>query len=82
MRGSRIFCQFCLVLSLFTVYRGDPMVLSLRKLYLYFTKDPEGSIIFEAGIPTFSRGGGVQMLISIKYVLVIFQGVSRPPIPL
>ena len=34
------------------------MVLLLRKLYLYFTKDPEGSIIFQ--------GGGVQMLISIE----------------
>ena len=25
------------------------MVLLLRKLYLYFTKDPGGSIIFQAG---------------------------------
>ena len=36
------------------------MVLLLRKLYLYFTKDPEGSIIFQGGggCQTFSRGGG------------------------
>ena len=33
------------------VYRGGQMVLLLRKLYLYFTKDPGG--------PFFSRGGGV-----------------------
>ena len=35
------------------------MVLLLRKLYLYFTKDPEGSIIFQGGggCQTFSRGG-------------------------
>ena len=30
------------------------MVLLLRKLYLYFTKDPEGSIIFRGG----GGGGG------------------------
>ena len=34
------------------------MVLLLRKLYLYFTKDPEGSIIFQGGVSNFSRGGG------------------------
>ena len=34
------------------------MVLLLRKLYLYFTKDPKGSIIFHGGCQTFSRGGG------------------------
>ena len=41
------------------------MVLLLRKLYLYFTKDPEMSIIFQGGgVPTFTRG--VQMLLSIE----------------
>ena len=40
------------------------MILLLRKLYLYFTKDPEKSIIFQGGCPTLSRG--VQMLISIE----------------
>ena len=34
------------------------MVLLLRKLYLYFTKDPEGIHYFP--------GGGVQMLISLE----------------
>ena len=44
----------------FTVYRGGPMVLLLRKLYLYFTKDPEsGSIIFQGGrVSNFFQGGG------------------------
>ena len=59
------------------------MVLLLRKLYLYFTKDP--------WVPLFSRGGGagdvnffpgVQMLISLEthvmYVLVIFKGGLGP----
>ena len=35
------------------------MVLLLRKLYLYFTKDPEGVHYFPGGeSQTFSRGGG------------------------
>ena len=44
------------------------MVLLLRKLYLYFTKDPEGVHYFPGGggCQTFSRGGGVQMLISLE----------------
>ena len=46
------------------------MVLLLRKLYLYFTKDPEAVHYTPGGGggPTFSRGGGggVQMLISIE----------------
>ena len=33
------------------------MVLLLRKLYLYFTKDPEGVHYFPGGGPTFSSGG-------------------------
>ena len=41
------------------------MVLLLRKLYLYFTKDPEAAHYFP--VQLFSRGGvGVQMLISIE----------------
>ena len=45
----------------FTVYRGGPMVLLLRKLYLYFTKDQEGVHYFPGGggrCQTHSRGGG------------------------
>ena len=36
------------------------MVLLLRKLYLYFTKDPKAVHYFlgAGGCPTFSRGGG------------------------
>ena len=33
------------------------MLLLLRKLYLYFTNDSEGSIIFQ-GVFIFFRGGG------------------------
>ena len=44
------------------------MVLLLRKLYLYFTKDPEGVHYFPGGggRQTFSRGVGVQMLIFLE----------------
>ena len=58
MRGSRIFCQFNLVLSLFYSLQRGSNGFMLRKLYLYFTKDPEGSIIFQEGGPPFSMGGG------------------------
>ena len=44
------------------------MVLLLRKLYLYFTKDPEGVHYFQGGgVSNFSQGGeGVQILISLE----------------
>ena len=60
MRESRNFCQFYLVLSLLYSLQRDPMVLLLRKLYLYFTKDPEGVHYFPGGggVSLFSRGGG------------------------
>ena len=43
------------------------MVLLLRKLYLYITKDPEGVHYFPGGggVKLFP-GGGVQMLISLE----------------
>ena len=48
------------------------MVLLLRKLYLYFTKDPEKSIIFQGRVSNFYQG--VQMLISIEtqYTYLLF----------
>ena len=65
------------------------MVLLLRKLYLYFTKDPEAAHYFPGaggGGPTFSREwGGVQMLVSIETNIRTCYfpgGVSGPPIPL
>ena len=59
------------------------MVLLLRKLYLYFTKDPEAVHYFPGwGCPTFSRG--VQMLISIEtHIRTCYfpGGVVRTPYP-
>ena len=70
------------------------MVLLLRKLYLYFTKDPE-AVHFcpeavhyfpeAGGVQLFPGGGGVQMLISIEtHIRTCYfpGGVSGPPIPL
>ena len=58
------------------------MVLLLRKLYLYFTKDPEVVHYFPGGggCPTFFQGG-IHMLISIEThkCTCYFQ---TPPIPL
>ena len=62
MRGSRDFCQSYLVLSLFYSLQRGPIVLLLRKLYLYFTKDPEGVHYFPGrgggGVSNFFQGGG------------------------
>ena len=41
------------------------MGLLLRKINLYFTKDPKGPHYFP-GVSNFFQGGGVQMLISIE----------------
>ena len=62
------------------------MVLLLRKLYLYFTKDPEGVHYFPGGggVKLFP-GGGVQILFSLEtHVRTCYfpGGVSGPPIPL
>ena len=70
-----------------TVYRGGPMVLLLRKLYLYFTKDPNGVHYLPqgGGCQTFSRGGGPNAsFFRTPYTCLLFSrgGVSEPPIPL
>ena len=85
MRGSRDFCQSYLVLSLFNSLQRGSNGFIAEKTILILYKDPEGSIIFQGGCQTFSRGG-VQMLISLEtHVRTChFPGgvVSGPPIPL
>ena len=64
------------------------MVLLLRKLYLYFTKDPEAVHYFSGGVQLFSRGGGGgggpnANFIETHICTCYFPGgVSGPPIPL
>ena len=86
MRGSRIFRQFYLVLSLFYTLQRGPMVLLLRKLYFYFTKDPEKSIIFHGvGGSNFYQGGPNVNFYRNLYMYLLFSrggGVSGTPIPL
>ena len=85
MRGSRNFCQFYLVLSLFYSLQRGPMILLLRKLYLYFTKDPEGVHYFPGGgCQTFFQAGGPYAnFLRNPYTYLLFsRGVSGPPIPL
>ena len=78
MRGSRNFCQLYLVLILFYSLQRGPMVLLLRKLYLYFTKDPEGVHYFTG------RGGGGPYTNFLRnpYAYLLFsRGGVRTPYP-
>ena len=80
MRGSRNFCQFYLVLSLFySLERGSNGFIA-EKTILILYKGSRGGPCFSGG-----GGGGVQMLISIEtYICTCYfpGGVSGPPIPL
>ena len=61
------------------------MVSLLRKLYLYFTKDPEGVHYFPGGCPTFPGGGegpNANFYRNPFTYLLFSGGVSGPPIPL
>ena len=86
MSGSRNFCQFHLVLSLFYSLKRGSNGFIAEKTILILYKGSRGGPLFSGGggCPTFSRGGGgLQMLISIEthiYVLVIFQGECPDPI--
>ena len=55
MSGSRIFCQFYLVLSLFYSLKRGSNGFNAEKTILILYKGSRGG-------PLFSRGGGVQLL--------------------
>ena len=60
------------------------MVVLLRKVYFYFTKDPEAVHYFQGGGVSNFFQGGVQMLISIEaHIRTCYfpGGVSGPHIP-
>ena len=60
------------------------MILLLRKLYLYFTKDPEGVPYFPGGVELFSRGGGPNANFfrsQKRYLLFSRGGGVRTPYP-
>ena len=70
MRGSRNFCQFYLVLSLFYSLKRGSNGFIAEKTILILYQGSRGGPLYSGGggggCPTFSRGGGVQMLISIE----------------
>ena len=87
MRGSRNFCKFYLVLSLFySLQRGSNGFIA-EKTRLIFYQDPEGVHYFLGGGSNFFKGGGggrVQMPISIEtYICTCYflGGVSGPLSP-
>ena len=88
MRGSRNFCQFNLVLSLFYSLKRGSNGFIAEKTILILYKGSRGGPLFYfpgggGGCPTFSRGG-VQMLISIEtHIRTCYfpKGLSGAPIP-
>ena len=86
MRGSRNL-HLSVLFSPQLIYRGSPLVLLLRKLYLYFTKDPEGVHYFpRGGVSNLFQGGGGPNANFFRnpYTYLLFSrgGGSGPPIPL
>ena len=61
MRGSRNFCQFYLVLSLFDSLKRDSNGFIAEKSILILYEGTRGGPLYSGGggCPTFSRGGGV-----------------------
>ena len=86
MRGSRNFCQFYLVLSLFYCLKRGSNGFIAEKTILILNKGSRGGPLFSRGpgVSNFFQGG-VQMLISIEtHIRTCYfpGGVSGPPIPL
>ena len=85
MRGSRIFCQFYVVLSLFySLQRGSNGFIAEKTILIIITKDPEGSIIFqEGGVQLFPVGGPNANFYRNPYTYLLFsKGGVRTPYPL
>ena len=73
MRGSRIFCQFYLVLSLFYSLQSGSNGFIAEKTILILYQGSRGSPLFIRGCPTFPGGRGPN---------AIFQGDVQTPYPL
>ena len=93
MSGSRNFCQFYLVISLFYSLKRGSNGFIAEKTILILYKGSRGGPLFSGGgrMSNFFQGGGggggggVQMLISIEtHIRTCYfpGGVSGPPIPL
>ena len=66
IHGSRNFCQFYLVLSLFYNLQSGFNCFIAEKTILIPYQGSRGGPLFRGGVQLFPGGGGVQMLISIK----------------
>ena len=88
MRGSRNFCQFYLVLSLFYSLQRGSNGFNAEKTILILNQGSRGRPLFSRGgggaVKLFFQGGGGQMLISIETHkrTCYFPGGVRTPIPL
>ena len=84
MRGSRNFCQFYLVLSLFySLQRGSNGFIAEKTIPVLY-QGSRGVPLFSRGVSNFFwGGGGVQMLISIETHIhtCYFPGGVRTPYP-
>ena len=84
MRGSRNFCLFILVLSLFySLQRGSNGFIAEKTIPILYQGSRGGPLFSRegGGYPFFSRGG-VQMLISIEtHNTCYFPGGFRTPYP-
>ena len=86
MSGSRNFRQFYLVLSIFYSLKRGSNGFIAEKTILILYKGYRGGPLFSGGggCPTFYRGGGVHMLISIEtHIRTCYfpGGVSEPLSP-
>ena len=85
MSGSRIFCRFYLVLSLFYSLKRGSNGFIAEKTILMLSEGSRGGPLFSGGGGVsyfFQRGGGVQMLISIETHIrtCYFQGECPDPL--
>ena len=84
MRGSRNFCQFYLVLSLFySLKRGSNGFIAEKTILILYQGSRGGPLLSRGGVQLFPGGGGVQMLISVETNIrtCYFQGGVRTPFP-
>ena len=83
MRGSRIFCQFYLILSLFySLQRGSNGFIA-EKTILILYQGPIGGPLFTRGDVQLFPGGPNANFYRNPYTYLFFsRGLSGPPIPL
>ena len=85
MRGSRNFCQFYLILSLFySLQRGSNDFIAEKNILILY-QGSRGAPLFSRGCPTFSREGGPNANFyrnPYTYLLFSRRGVPTPYPPL